>query len=161
MYQETEDLIFQAAKKGLGVIVRSPLNSGILTGTYSIGQEFDDNDDRKIFFSGPEFRERLNVVDKIQKTLSISDEHLLEFSLSFILSNPNVSSVIPAVTTWQRNGSQQNSARIEQTAGNRKKYAIPYARLACSTLSLMPDRTVSSRTRFPVSGSRASQLAAQ
>jgi aryl-alcohol dehydrogenase-like predicted oxidoreductase len=97
--QEAEDLICQASKNGLGVIIRSPLNSGILTGTYNVNQKFNDNDARKNYFLGPEFKNRLRVVDEIQKTLNIPDERLLEFSLSFILSNPGVSSVIPAAST--------------------------------------------------------------
>ena len=70
-----------------------------ITVSYNVNQKFNDNDARKNYFLGPEFKNRLRVVDEIQKTLNIPDERLLEFSLSFILSNPGVSSVIPAAST--------------------------------------------------------------
>ncbi|SVE32551.1 uncharacterized protein METZ01_LOCUS485405, partial [marine metagenome] len=50
LYQDTEDLILEAHDEGLGILVRSPLNSGLLTGVYKRDQSFDSNDARATFF---------------------------------------------------------------------------------------------------------------
>ena len=98
LYQDTEKLILKAHHNGLGVIIRSPLNSGVLSGTYTYQQTFDPNDERSAYFSGPGFTRRLDILQKIKKDLSVSNNDLLEFSLKFILSNSQISLVIPAAS---------------------------------------------------------------
>ena len=98
LYQDTENLIAAAAQKGLGVIIRSPLCSGLLTGNYTVQTKFTPIDGRSKFFTGQDFIKRLEKLDKIQKDISISNKELLSFSLRFILSNPNVSLIIPAAS---------------------------------------------------------------
>ena len=71
LYQETEGLIERANQEGLGVIIRSPLHNGLLSGTYTIGQAFDPNDERAKYFSGPLFDQRLARLQKIQKDLKV------------------------------------------------------------------------------------------
>ena len=93
--QETYELIQEAWKKELGVIVRSPLNSGFLSGAYDYGQTFDPNDARSDFFSGLEFEKRLGLLKKVQKDLDISNKELSAVALKFVISNPYVSVVIP------------------------------------------------------------------
>ena len=98
IYLETKDLIDKASEKGLGVIIRSPLNSGFLSGSITSETTFDANDERSNYFSGPKFIRRLNALRVIQKELRIVDSKLLEFSLRFILSDPKVSLIIPAAS---------------------------------------------------------------
>ena len=95
LYQETEGLIEQANQEGLGVIIRSPLNNGLLSGTYTAQQNFDANDERAEYFSGPLFVQRLARLKNIQESLKVPNKSLLKFSIRFILSNKNISSVIP------------------------------------------------------------------
>ena len=95
LYQETEGLIEQANQAGLGVIIRSPLNNGLLSGTYTPQQNFDANDERAEYFSGPLFAQRLARLKNIQESLGVPNKSLLRFSIRFILSNKNISSVIP------------------------------------------------------------------
>jgi len=99
LYQDTEDLILKAHNRGLGVLVRSPLNSGLLTGVYKRDQVFDPNDARATFFTGKSFAQRLEILRKIQNDLSISDSQIKEFSLRFILSNQCRTIAIPATST--------------------------------------------------------------
>ena len=99
LYQDTEDLILEAHGEGLGILVRSPLNSGLLTGVYKRDQVFDTNDARATFFAGEDFIQRLEVLRKIQKDLNISDSQIKEFSLRFILSNQCRTIAIPATST--------------------------------------------------------------
>jgi aryl-alcohol dehydrogenase-like predicted oxidoreductase len=98
LYQDTEELILEARDNGLGVLVRSPLNSGLLTGAYKKDQVFDSNDARATFFSGEYFAQRLEILRKIQKDLDISDSQLKEYSLRFILSNRCGAIAIPATS---------------------------------------------------------------
>jgi aryl-alcohol dehydrogenase-like predicted oxidoreductase len=98
LYQDTEDLILEAHNSGLGVLVRSPLNSGLLKGTYNKDTVFDSNDDRSSFFLGDVFAQRLEILRKIQKDLDISDSQLMEYSLSFILSHRSGAIAIPSTS---------------------------------------------------------------
>jgi aryl-alcohol dehydrogenase-like predicted oxidoreductase len=98
LYQDTEKLIADAGQKGLNIIIRSPLCSGLLTGDYTAHTKFSPVDGRSKFFTGQDFIKRLEILDKIQKDLNISNKELLSFSLRFILSNPNVSLIIPAAS---------------------------------------------------------------
>lgn len=98
LYQETEDLIQKASESGLGVIVRSPLNSGLLAGFYTADQSFDPNDERSAYFSGPQFTKRFEVLQKIQEELGVLNDALLDYALRFVLSNPCVSLIIPGAS---------------------------------------------------------------
>jgi aryl-alcohol dehydrogenase-like predicted oxidoreductase len=98
LYQDTDDLISKAHSSGLGVLVRSPLNSGLLKGTYNKDTVFDSNDVRSNHFSGDVFAQRLEILRKIQKDLDISDSQLMEYSLSFILSHRSGAIAIPAAS---------------------------------------------------------------
>jgi aryl-alcohol dehydrogenase-like predicted oxidoreductase len=98
LFLEAEPLLEAANRRGIGTIVRSPLNSGILSGGYQPEQKFPDNDDRSLFFHGAGFVDRLRRLKDIQNTLNISDAELLNFSMGFIISNPYVSTVIPGVS---------------------------------------------------------------
>ncbi|MBL79509.1 MAG: hypothetical protein CMH70_05710, partial [Nitrosomonadaceae bacterium] len=106
----------EASRKGLGVIIRSPLNSGLLTGTFAKNQTFGDNDERSTYFSGPRFISRLNALEKIQRNLNIPNHELVEHSLRFILSNPNVSVIIPTAS---------NTDQLMNYVNFSRKY-IPY-----------------------------------
>jgi aryl-alcohol dehydrogenase-like predicted oxidoreductase len=99
LYQDTEDLILEAHSKGLGILVRSPLNSGLLTGVYKKNQGFDSNDARSMFFSGDDFTQRLEILKKIQNDLDISGSQIKEYSIRFILSNRCGIMAIPATST--------------------------------------------------------------
>tara|TARA_B100000686_G_scaffold3608_1_gene3767 strand:- start:3326 stop:4333 length:1008 start_codon:yes stop_codon:yes gene_type:complete len=98
LYQDTERLINNASKYGLGIIIRSPLNSGILAGTFTNNKTFHPNDKRSVFFSGATIKQRLNLLHKIQKELNVQDSKLLEFSLRFVLSNWENAVIIPAAS---------------------------------------------------------------
>lgn len=98
IYQETDELITLAHKAGLGIIVRSPLNSGLLSGSYTHNTKFRKTDARSKFFIGGVFQERLTALKHIQRELEINDANLLSYAISFILSRPEISTVIPAAS---------------------------------------------------------------
>ena len=62
----------QAAEQGVGVIVRSPLNSGLLSGNYHTGTTFAAGDGRARFFTWSPFTERLEALARIQSELGVS-----------------------------------------------------------------------------------------
>lgn len=102
LYGQTEDLILRAGQLGMGVIVRSPLNSGVLSGAYTSRMTFPAVDERSRYFSGRLFEERLDALQGIQGALGVQDHDLLEFSLRYVLSNPHVSVVIPGASSVEQ-----------------------------------------------------------
>ncbi|MES3517193.1 MAG: aldo/keto reductase, partial [Natronomonas sp.] len=98
-----------AAQRDVGVIVRVPLASGLLTGAVSADTEFPENDHRKFnrngeafdvgeTFAGVPFETGLEAADRLE---SIAPEgvSLPTFVLRWILDHDAVSTVIPGSTT--------------------------------------------------------------
>ena len=80
-------------EKGVGVIVKVPLDSGWLTGKYDAASRFAGVRDR---WSGEEIRRRAAIIADYQAMLQ-PGERLSSVALAFILSYPEVSTVIPGV----------------------------------------------------------------
>lgn len=96
---DTEPLMRAAAADGVLVIARSPLNSGVLSGTYTPATTFPASDERSTYFTGPSFQARMRAVERIQADLDATGPRLLELALAFVLSNPDVSTVIPGASS--------------------------------------------------------------
>lgn len=99
LFRQAEALIRLAASRGIGIIVRSPLNSGLLAGQYMRGTAYPSDDDRSRFFSGIVFEARLRRMEAICEGLGIVREELLEYALRYLLSNDNVSTIIPGASS--------------------------------------------------------------
>ena len=84
----------KAKKENKSIIIRSPLNSGLLNGKINLETQFNILDERLNFFSGKEFFLKLEKIDKIQKLIKITNKNLLKFSLDFILTNKNIATVL-------------------------------------------------------------------
>jgi aryl-alcohol dehydrogenase-like predicted oxidoreductase len=95
----------EARRKGVAVIVRVPLSSGMLAGKMTKDTKFGDDDHRvfnregKFFdkgetFSGVPFDEGLAAVDEL-RPLARSGETMAQFALRWILMNEAVTTVIP------------------------------------------------------------------
>lgn len=96
----SENLIPTASRLGMGVIIRSPLSSGILTGCMNENTKFPDYDDRKSFLHGELLRRRSWMVTQIKKKFNLTtNEELIAFSLNYIMSNPNMPVPIPGSTS--------------------------------------------------------------
>lgn len=107
--QRPDDLFYERAKeKNVGVIVRVPLASGLLTGKYSLDTQFEEGDhrhgnrngewfDKGETFAGVPYEVGLNAVDKIKK-LFPEKENLAQVAIKWILMNDNVSVVIPGAS---------------------------------------------------------------
>ena len=103
----TEDFFNKAKEKNVGIIVRVPLASGLLSGKYDLNKTFSEKDHRhfnrdgKSFdkgetFSGVDYALGLKAVDELKKLFNTSD--LAPIALRYILMFDAVSTVIPGAS---------------------------------------------------------------
>jgi len=97
--QRMAERIFpEAEKKGVGVIVREALASGILTGKYAPSHEFPKDDHRRRWV--PEKREAdWQKIRLVQKMLGPGIQPLSKAALEFVLAFGEVSTVIAGAKT--------------------------------------------------------------
>lgn len=102
--QRPSELLFkEASKKNVGIIVRLPLSSGLLTGKFNENTKFKENDHRffnregKVFergetFSGVDYLKGIMVVEKLKNVFKT--DKITPFALKWVLMNNAVSTVI-------------------------------------------------------------------
>lgn len=103
-----EEVFLNTAKeKNVGVIVRVPLASGLLTGKYNLDTTFGKNDhryynrdgqafDKGETFSGVDYALGLKAVEQLKEVFQTED--LAPIALKYILSHDAVSTVIPGAS---------------------------------------------------------------
>lgn len=117
-----EELFPLAKQKNVGIIVRVPLASGLLTGKYNKNTVFAEGDHRnynregKFFdkgetFSGVDYEKGLEAVEELKKLFNTDD--LTPYALRYILMFDEVSVVIPG------------ASKKEQVILNNKALDIP------------------------------------
>ncbi|PSL35040.1 aldo/keto reductase [Chitinophaga ginsengisoli] len=106
--QHVADEVFAKAKeKGVALIIRVPLASGLLSGKFKEDTVFEENDHRNYnangeafntgeTFSGIEFREGVKLAGSIRALLP--DEHMAAWAIRWILDHPEVTTVIPGAS---------------------------------------------------------------
>jgi aryl-alcohol dehydrogenase-like predicted oxidoreductase len=110
--QHVADEVFAKAKeKGVAIIVRVPLASGLLSGKFSEDTSFAPGDHRNFnangesfnageTFSGIEFKEGVRLANKIKGILP--DSRMPQWAIRWILDHPEVTTVIPGASkVWQ------------------------------------------------------------
>ena len=96
--QAPEDELFPAcAEHGVGVLARVPFDEGGLTGRIGADTTFPDGDFRDDYFRGDRRREVGERVAAIAADLGVAVEDVPEAALRYILSAPEVSTVIPGM----------------------------------------------------------------
>lgn len=107
--QRPADLFFQEAKKkNVGIIVRVPLASGLLTGLYDLNTTFAKDDHRHFnrdgagfdkgeTFAGVDYERGLQAVEQL-KALFPNTKNLAPVALQWILTHPEVSCIIPGAS---------------------------------------------------------------
>jgi aryl-alcohol dehydrogenase-like predicted oxidoreductase len=107
--QRPAELFFKEAKKrNVGIIVRVPLASGLLTGQYTASTQFDPGDHRNFnrhgqsfdkgeTFAGIEYEVGLKAVDELKEIFQ-DQTHLSLWALRWILMFDEVSCVIPGAS---------------------------------------------------------------
>ena len=107
-----EDFFKMAQDKNIGIIVRVPLASGLLTGKMNINSSFPENDHRNYnikgdafdvgeTFSGVDFNKALKVVEEL-KLLTPDGFTLSQLALKWILMHDAVSVVIPGAKSSEQ-----------------------------------------------------------
>ncbi len=122
--QRPAELFFKEAKKrNIGIIVRVPLASGLLTGKFNRGTIFGAEDHRnfnregKYFdkgetFSGIDYETGLEAVDELKKIFP-DNKNLAPIAIKWILMFNEVSCVIPG------------ASRVDQVISNLETESIP------------------------------------
>jgi aryl-alcohol dehydrogenase-like predicted oxidoreductase len=116
-----ERFLDEAARRGVGVIVRVPLASGLLSGKYTRETTFGKDDHRTFnregaafdvgeTFAGVPFEVGLDAVEEL-RPLVPGDATLAQFALRWILMHPAVSTVIPGARSPEQ--AQANAAATE------------------------------------------------
>ncbi len=104
-HKPADEFFARAKEKNVGVIVRVPLASGLLTGKFSRDTEFPEHDHRNFnrdgeafdkgeTFSGVDFEKGLKAVEELEK-IKPEDLTMAQFALKWILMDEAVSCVIP------------------------------------------------------------------
>lgn len=106
--QHVADEIFEKAKvKGVAIIVRVPLASGLLTGKFDENTSFAAKDHRNFnadgqafnageTFSGIDFKQGIKFSGEIKNLLP--DERMAQWAIRWILDHPQVTTVIPGAS---------------------------------------------------------------
>jgi aryl-alcohol dehydrogenase-like predicted oxidoreductase len=103
-----DEFFAKAAGKGVSIIARVPLASGLLTGKFTEATTFATSDHRNYnangeafnageTFSGIEFREGVKLAKKIEQI--IPDPPMAQTAIRWILDHPEVTTVIPGASS--------------------------------------------------------------
>ena len=116
--QAPEDELLAACERNdVGVIARVPFDEGSLTGRLTAESTFPDGDFRNEYFSGERSLDKVDArVRAILDDLDISREELPEVALRYVLSRPEVSTVIPgmrSVANVERNAAVGDGSGLD------------------------------------------------
>ncbi len=100
--QEAGEKLFPAAQKsGIGVIARVPLASGLLTGAFTRDSQWAEGDLRRRMYPREKLEEEIRKIEVLKTLFQGDTDSLVQAALRFVLSNPQVSTVIPGAKTVQ------------------------------------------------------------
>lgn len=113
-----QQLFSRARERGVGILARVPLASGLLTGKFTLDSAFEDDDHRKFnrhgeafdvgeTFSGVPYELGLKLVEEL-RPLVPEGASLSQWALRYILEYPEVTCAIPG---------GKNAAQIAQNVG--------------------------------------------
>jgi aryl-alcohol dehydrogenase-like predicted oxidoreductase len=97
--QKALPLIKTAAANGYGIIARMPLQFGLLTGKFDAESSFAVNDHRKKRLSKEVIEKSVETLEPIWKLCKKYQINKTQLALSYILSYPEISTVIPGIRT--------------------------------------------------------------
>jgi aryl-alcohol dehydrogenase-like predicted oxidoreductase len=88
-----------AEHRDMGVVIKSPLMSGLLTGKYDKNSIFDKSDFRKLLYQRKYLTEAINIVDFLKPIAQEFRLTLSQLALKYCLNRQEVSTVIPGAKT--------------------------------------------------------------
>jgi aryl-alcohol dehydrogenase-like predicted oxidoreductase len=105
--EPAKELIPLAEANGVGIIVRVPLASGLLTGKFQETDRFLSNDNRSLYLTPRRLKDTLTAVHRVQEITTKMEKPLAAISLAFLLHFSGVSCLIPGA---------KNPQQVEQNA---------------------------------------------
>ncbi len=112
-------ILKRAKEKGFGIIARMPLQFGLLTGKFDSGASFPANDHRKSRLTKEVIETANTALHPVWDLCSRYHCTKTQLALSFILSYPEVSTVIPGIRTAQQ--VERNTSGLFQLEPEDKK----------------------------------------
>lgn len=97
--QKALDIFDKASEKGIGIIARMPLQFGLLTGKFNNSTRFSNTDHRSFRLTPEVLAQSLKDLESVWPIANKYKIGLDSFALSFILSHPEISTVIPGIKT--------------------------------------------------------------
>ncbi|AGB40283.1 putative oxidoreductase, aryl-alcohol dehydrogenase like protein [Halobacteroides halobius DSM 5150] len=122
LYQEPRKVFDKAKEAGVGLIIKVPLDSGWLTGKYNKNSNFTGIRAR---WSQEVIERRAQLVDKI-KQIKSDQRDMVDEALRFILSYPEVSTVIPGIRNRNQLEQNLNANNKEMLKSLQKEYESFY-----------------------------------
>jgi len=99
--QAPEDELFPLCRElGIAVIARVPFDEGSLAGQLSRDRTFPEGDFRRTYFNGQNTAATMDRIERLMGVLP-AGMTLPEMALRFIISNPDVTTVIPGMRRMQ------------------------------------------------------------
>lgn len=95
-------LVHEAGSRGYGIIARMPLQFGLLTGKFDSGTTFSPNDHRSNRLTRDVIESSLEALEPVWQLCEQYKTTKTGLALSYILSYPEVSTVIPGIRTAQQ-----------------------------------------------------------
>src|SRR4029077_3454768 len=92
-----DELLPLCLENKVGIIARSPLDEGSLTGKFSKDTKFSQDDWRNNYFPPAIFKETLERVERVKPLVLKEAPSMTVGALKFCLSHPAVSTVIPGI----------------------------------------------------------------
>jgi aryl-alcohol dehydrogenase-like predicted oxidoreductase len=105
--EPAKELIPEAESNGVGIIVRVPLASGLLTGKFKESDRFFSDDNRSNYLTPKRMKETLTVVNELKELTAKMNLPLTAVSLAFVLQFSGVSCLIAGA---------KNPMQVEQNA---------------------------------------------
>ncbi len=95
--EPTKELLPYAQEHNIGLIARVPLDEGGLSGKFTLETKFAEGDFRNRYFSPDRLKQLIEHTDKLKSLLGSEAQTLAELDFRYILSFPQISTVIPGM----------------------------------------------------------------
>ena len=121
--QRALPIIKEASKKGYGIIARMPLQFGLLTGKFTASTIFTETDHRSFRLTPAILERSLQILET--KIWPLATKKIIDrtaLALSFILSMPGISTVIPGIRTPIH--VQQNTSGLKKLAETEMNFLL-------------------------------------
>lgn len=117
--QRAIPLLRRMREAGYGIIVRMPLQFGLLTGKFSLGTTFGKNDHRAVRLTPGVLEAALPLLEKVWTIAEGNSMSKTSLALSFCSSFKEVSTVIPGIKTPQQ--AQENTSGVTRLAAKDRR----------------------------------------